>query len=417
MKIAFVSQPLDGVLPPNQNSIGIWIHGVANPLSQTHDVYVYSRRGRLEPKAAENGKVSYRYLYSLPNRMMFRLNYAISKFRNVRRPFFSSNLCYIEYGTQAALDLRSQQCDIVNLFNFTQFIPVIRRFNPNIKIVLRMSCEWLTQLDPRMIEKRLAKVDLVIGCSDFITNSIREAFPKYASRCHTIHNGRDVEFFRPLDEQNEEDKNKAKKLLFVGRVSPEKGLHILLKAFQEVVKQYPELKLDIVGSVQQLEHGFLVALSSNDNVTALDKYYEGTSNTSYFLYLRNLVDSLGMASKVRFIGQLPHAELIHYYREAAIFIFPSVWDEPSGNPPIEAMAVGVPVISTNTGGTSEYVIHGETGLLVEPGNTSALVKAILQLLEHDEMRESMSRAGRKRAVEHFSYQQLVESLLDSYSKL
>ena len=417
MKIAFVSQPLDGVLPPNQNSIGIWIHGVANPLSKSHDVIVYSRRGRLEPKLPENGKVTYRFLYSLPNRIIFRLNNRLSKYRNVRRPFFASNLCYFEYGTQAALDLRAQQCDIVNLFNFTQFIPIIRRFNPNIKIVLRMSCEWLTQLDPKMIERRLDKVDLVIGCSDFITNSIREAFPQYASRCHTIHNGRDVEFFTAVEEPTSGHNNKAKKLLFVGRVSPEKGVHILLKAFQEVVKQQPEAKLDIVGSVQQLEHGFLVALSNNDNVTALDKYYQGTSNTSYFSYLKNLVDSLGMASKVRFIGQLPHTELLRYYREAAIFIFPSIWDEPSGNPPIEAMAVGVPVISTNTGGTSEYVKHGETGLLVEPGDTSGLVKAILKLLENDELRESMSRAGRKRAVEYFSYQQLVESLLDSYSKL
>jgi len=124
-----------------------------------------------------------------------------------------------------------------------------------------------------------------------------------------------------------------------------------------------------------------------------------------------------VGSKVRFVGPIPHLELIEHYREADIFVFPSVWDEPSGNPPIEAMAVGVPVVSTRTGGTAEYIDDGKCGLLLEPGDANTLAEVILCLLAKENVKKSMGKAGRRRAVELFSFDLMAKNLLSQYERI
>jgi glycosyltransferase involved in cell wall biosynthesis len=418
MRIAFVSQPLDNVIPPNQNSIGIWMYEVARRLAQSQEVTIYAKWMRTSQSKAENqGNVRYRLVRSVPSRAWTRLYDLLSGYFTVQQPLFASSFYYLEYILQVALDLRVRQYDIVHLFNFSQFVPIIRMFNPNIKIVLRMSCEWLTQLDPTMIERRLREVDLVIGCSEYITDKIRHCFPQFADRCQTVYNGRDVHYFVPKNGYGTDKNDGTTRLLFVGRISPEKGVHILLDAFQKVVERYPQVVLEIVGWSSQLPFEFFIALSDDKKVSDLVSFYDGASQFSYFNYLQERVSSQNLVNQVIFTGPVPHSELINHYRSSDIFIFPSIWDEPSGNPPIEAMSVGIPVISTNTGGTPEYVLDGKTGLLVDPNNASALTEAILRLLDNKDLRTSMGEAGRKRAVELFSYERLVEDLSKYYENI
>ena len=118
-----------------------------------------------------------------------------------------------------------------------------------------------------------------------------------------------------------------------------------------------------------------------------------------------------------FRGVVPHLELPQEYRTADVFVFPSIWDEPSGNPPIEAMAAGVPVVSTRTGGTPEYVVDGTTGLLVDPGDSGQLAAAIVRLLENDDLRRDMSAAARKHAANFFAYERFVKDLLVLYGEV
>jgi len=86
-------------------------------------------------------------------------------------------------------------------------------------------------------------------------------------------------------------------------------------------------------------------------------------------------------------------------------------------PIVEAMATGVPIVATRGGGTPELVVDGETGLLVERGDASALAEAILRLLSDEKLRKSMGRAARKRAVELFSWDQIVKNLLYLYQEI
>ncbi len=416
MKIAFVSQPRDAVVPPVQNSIGIWTYEVARHLAPLSDVLVYTGGSRLRKYATRDAGVRYRHLPTLPDRQMLRLHEQWSKFRNAKRPFFASNLYYLGYILQVAADLRREQCDIIHAYNYSQFVPILRAFNPTAKIVLHMHCEWLTQLDRKTIKRRLRELDLVLGCSNYITKKIADSFPEFADRCQTIFNAVDIDHFSSANDHNTMHKHDAKKLLFVGRISPEKGLHVLLDAFQQVVKRYPNAQLEIVGPKPQCPLEFIVGLSDDEKLRQLASFYNGDSQDSYFFHLQEWLLSSDIASQVTFAGFVPHMDLINHYHNADILINPSL-SEAFGMSLIEAMACQVPVVATRIGGMTEIVEEQKSGLLVEAGNASALAQAILRLLADENLRKSMGEAGRKRVVGVFSWEQIAENLLNQYMNI
>lgn len=413
MKIAFVNQPGGSVVPPVQDgSIEIWTYEVARRLARSGDVIFYAKRGRFQKKVQHYEGVHYRRVSVAVDHWLIRLLKRFSGFRNVRRPLFSSGLYYLGYILQVANNLRRHKCDIVHVHNYAQFVPVIRAFNPKIKIVLHMHCEWLTQLDRGMIERRLGKADLVIGCSEYITETIRRSFPQFASRCQPIFQGVDVNQFVGKSGDRATKGKDAKRLLFVGRVSPEKGLHVLLQAFEKVLERYPQVQLEIVGPKRQLPLEYLVALSDDDKVSGLASFYDGRSRRSYFYHLqRRLTPNL--ASHVTFCGSVPYANVINHYRDADILVNPSL-SESFGRSLIEAMACQMPVIATRVGGMVEIVEDGKTGLLVAPGDATALAEAILRILSDEGLRNSMGQAGRQRVLQCFSWGRIAESLLRLY---
>ena len=112
-----------------------------------------------------------------------------------------------------------------------------------------------------------------------------------------------------------------------------------------------------------------------------------------------------------------HAGLIGLYQGADLLAFPSVWHEPFGIPIVEAMACGLPVVATRGGGVPEIIEDGETGILVERGDAAALAQGIIRLLGDDALRARMGRAGRRRAVERFSWETVAENLLACYERV
>jgi glycosyltransferase involved in cell wall biosynthesis len=275
-----------------------------------------------------------------------------------------------------------------------------------------MHCEWLTQLDPTMIERHLHQVDLVIGCSDYITNLVRQKFPQFADRCQTVFNAIDAKTFLNEDSTSTPKNNKVKQLMFVGRISPEKGLHVLLDAFQEVVKHYPNTQLKIVGPEESVPFEFIVGVSDDPKVLELAPFYK----LNYFSHLKDKISSELAAGKVTFTGAIPNSQLVEYYQSADILINPSL-SEAFGMALTEAMATDVPTIAARVGGMTDVVEDGKTGLLFEAGNARALANAIEQLLADESLRRSMGKAGRQRVLELFDWEPVVECLLGQYQKL
>jgi glycosyltransferase involved in cell wall biosynthesis len=408
LRIGFVVHPFFG--SPDNTSTHIAVHETARRLPGDWSTIVYT--GRLGEPAAVDSKdgVQYRRI-KIPSRNRYiQLIDKLPVLRRLRGSLsFKSSWYYWGYALQIALDARAQQCDIVHILNLSQFAPIIRALNPKAKIVLNMHCEWLTRLDPSSIRRRLRAVDLVLCCSDFVTNQVRRAFPEFADRCATLYNGVDVAHFFPNGHVSERD---LKRLLFVGQVQSHKGLHVLLDALPVVLKRHPKLQLEIVGNPSYpLPWDWLQTLGDPTEMARLARFYDGKQ---YVSHLKEQISRLNLTESVVFSGELSRDDLAQRFRQADVFVFPSIWNELFGIPTAEAMASGVPVVTSRVAGLPEVVEHGRTGFLVPPGDPSALADAITRLLEDEASRRCMGQAGRQRVLEYFTWGKIAQDLMQHY---
>ena len=116
------------------------------------------------------------------------------------------------------------------------------------------------------------------------------------------------------------------------------------------------------------------------------------------------------------LGRRDEAELAGLYRDALFLVVPSVWPDPCPTVALEAMAHGTPVIASATGGLTDIVEHGVSGLLVEPRSSAALLNAMESMVEDGELRLRLGR-GALRAVERFSSDVVLPELEEIYAEL
>lgn len=167
----------------------------------------------------------------------------------------------------------------------------------------------------------------------------------------------------------------APRLLCVGRLIPIKGHIVLLRAFAQARRRVPELTLDIAG--------------------------KGPLEPA----LRALARELGVAEAVRFLGHVSPVQ--RAIEAAAVVVVPSL-GEGFGMVALEAMERARPVIAAAVGGLGELVRHGETGLLVQPGEAEPLARAMVELASDPARARAMGEAGRLRALASFPEERCVE---------
>ena len=126
-----------------------------------------------------------------------------------------------------------------------------------------------------------------------------------------------------------------------------------------------------------------------------------------------------VAERVTFHGMVGHRpQLIEHYYEGDVFVLPSsICNDSFGIPVVEAMAAGSPVVASRSGGVVEIVKDRETGFIVEKNDPQQLAYSLLKLLEDDALRESMGRAGRKRAMDNYTWDKVAKTMLMRYQKL
>lgn len=163
-------------------------------------------------------------------------------------------------------------------------------------------------------------------------------------------------------------------LLFVGRLTAQKGLELLIRAMPRVVESHPGATLTIVG--------------------------RGPHEKA----LQALSKALGLGQSVKFLGAIANEKLPERYRRATALVFPSITEEGFGLVCVEALACECPVIAADLPATREIVLDGETGLLFRTGNSDELTCKILALLDSPALRQSMGRAGRKFVSQRFDWQ-------------
>lgn len=414
MRIAFVCQPWEVLNPAEPSgSIPILTDELARRLAASCDVVVFGRRGLTGLHAITHRSVRYRRMRLTPIDLFLRPLSRIERLLDYPRrrlPFFGSALYALGYALQVAIAASRERCDVIHIHNFSQFVPVIRAFNRSASIVLHMHCEWLGQLDERALASRLRHVDAVVGCSDYVSAAAARRFDWLAERCVTVHNGCDVTTFGPGTAVG-----RGGRLLFVGRVSPEKGVHVLLAALRALISTRPNVRLEVVGPIGAAPYEYIVLLDRDVQTRRLARYYGRARREDQYA---DAIHRMGEAVRghVTFSGAIRYSELAERYRAADIVVVPSVWNEPAGLPVYEAMASGRPVVATRGGGIPEAVTHA-TGILVKRDEPEELAAAIARLLDAPDVARRMGEAGRERVEAEFTWDHSAAALLALYRQL
>jgi spore coat protein SA len=401
LKVGFVSQTWDHSGPPDPGgSIGIWTWEVARRLARSLDVVVAGPRSR--GVAAERWEnVDFRR--PAPAAADRWLPILERVFARTNGPEFASSVYYPFYAKRAAKTLSAERCDVVHVHNFSQWVPVIRSACPQAKIVLHMHADWLIQLDRDQIARRLKLSNVIVGCSDYVTRNIQRRFPEYVERCVTVYNGVDLNSITPGAERL--TPSDGPRVVFVGRVSPEKGIHVLIDAFELVLTKCPDAHLEIIGGEYIMPFEYFAWGSDDSMVRGLKRFYPG----SYLEALRHKARR-NLEGHVTFLGHLPRAEMIEHVRQADLFVQPSIAVEMFGMAVADAMAAAVPVVATRICGLPEVVADGKTGVLVPPNNPEALADAIIRQLSNFTVSKQMGQAGRARVERLFSWDHTAKTI-------
>ena len=410
MKVGFVAHgPIQvpvGDRHLRASSIGIWCHHVARAMA-CHGAtpVVYHEGGNPEHRfRALHERVGDVEYVGIPTGLDHRIRRAAGRRREVG---FGSRWYYPHYDARIAVDARRRKLDALVIANFSQTAPVIRRLNPSIDLVVHMHCDWLVQLDRRTIDRRLQVCDLVGGVTRHVSDAVADRFPQHGARCFTLPNGVDLAAF---DMAVEPDENL---ILFVGRSSPEKGVHVLIEAFEELSRVRPDARLRVVGPTQAAPRSFIVDVSEDPEVRALGRFYE--SPRSYHEQLVARVPD-HLRSQVEFVGPRSSRQVLQEYGRAAVVVLPAVGPESFGMPVIEAGAARRPVVVSDIGGLPEVVDHERTGLVVRRNDPLALAKALERLLDDPALRRRMGQQGRDLVVERFTWDVVADRLSEQLGR-
>jgi spore coat protein SA len=421
-RIAIVCQPWDNVASESGNSIVTVSYQLARCLARDWHVTIYGRRKSGQERREIDGEtIEFRHfkIFHRPQAMVERLLSILARYKRRRINYMLSMGYHLFYAVRVALSIRTSKCDVVLVHNFLQFASVIKLFNRSATICVHMHCEWLRQFATRASERRLRKIDLIIGISDYITEGTRIRFPAIAERCHTVYNGVDTDRFCPSPDVPAQSDG-TRHLLFVARLSPEKGVHVLIRAFKILAESRPALRLDLVGGAYTQAYLYLAPDPDDRAIASLERFYGNRLSEMVRrqlilkgqAYLDDLAAEAAGDDRIVFHGVIPHSETIALYRRATVMVLPSVWNEPSGLPILEAAACGLPLVSTRSGGIPEIVEHGRTGMLVARGDAEELALAISQVIDDPAFARAMGEAARQRVQERFTWEASARRLAD-----
>jgi glycosyltransferase involved in cell wall biosynthesis len=130
----------------------------------------------------------------------------------------------------------------------------------------------------------------------------------------------------------------------------------------------------------------------------------------YAKYLIKIVEDERIGDHVSFLGKLPRSQLADVYRNHDVLVFPSIWDEPFSIALLEAMACGMAVVGTTTGGTGEILVDGENGLTVPPENVEALSEAMEEMVANPHLRWKIGQRAGELVDENFTIDIMVDKI-------
>lgn len=256
-------------------------------------------------------------------------------------------------------------------------IPLAKKFN-----------NWKLKFFEAIIKKNL-KLSQGLICGN---QKAREIYNNYNSQilktvCPLA--GVDTNLFQPAIIANKQPDKIT--FIFAGAFGKRKGIFLIIEAFKDLQQKYQNLSLIFCGAGE------------------IEKE------------LRNKIKENNLIDSVKIYNWLPSTELVKFYQQADIFLYPSIpeqgWEEQFGFSMAEASACGLPIIATKIGSINEVVVDRQTGLLIEPNNLAALKSAMAELIEDANLRKNLGAQGRQYILANYSYQKVAEKFANFFRQI
>lgn len=228
------------------------------------------------------------------------------------------------------------------------------------------------------------RFDHILCVSEASRRAIAAELEREPETIQVLPNGIEPELFYPRPDWEGGPAGRDLRVLFAGTVAEHKGVHTVLEA--------------------------MVLLQAESDGRRITLTVVGSGHSAYETALRRQVAELGLEDRVSFHGRVPREAMPRLMREFDVLVLPSIWEEPLARVMLEAMASGLVVVGTATGGTGEVVVHDQTGLVFPPGDAPALASCLASLAAEPARAVALARAARERVLADFTFGPMMDEI-------
>lgn len=394
MKIALVCTEKLPVPPVAGGAIQMYMDGILPYLSPHHDITVFCVQHPSLPPEETRENVRY-----------------------IRVPGKSQSIYIrnIVENITASAGMDEAPYDLIHVFNRPKFLLTLSERFPGCKFSLSLHNEMMhaEKISDEAGLRCIEKCEFINTVSRYIADTVTSRFPSAEGKVRVVYSGVDpARFSPPWTHEGAAKKYEMRSkyglldyrvILYVGRLSIKKGVHVLVDAMEKVMRTHPDTALVIAGS----------------------KWYGSNAGDEYTEMLRKQV--LKLPGPVVFTGFIPPSDIADYYCLGDIFVCASQWNEPLARVHYEAMAAGIPIITTNRGGNAEVITGAaecnEAGTAANCGivldrynDPEAMADRICFLLDNPDVAAAMGRKGRQLAEDKYNWARVAAEIFAGTGK-
>ncbi|MDF2959647.1 MAG: lipopolysaccharide N-acetylglucosaminyltransferase [Paenibacillus sp.] len=306
-------------------------------------------------------------------------------------------------GVTQFLENTQEQYNIIHIFNRPKLVLPVRRLAPSSRIILSMHNDMFNPMKLRHEEGNVVieETERIITISNYIGHSICDFFPQAADKLRTIYSGVDLSRFAPWTEsesalqaresiRSEFNLSSKKVILFVGRLSRNKGPHVLVRAMSEL--NHSDAVLVVVGGA----------------------WFSDNTISDYVAYVRALAERAPIP--VITTGYVQAHDVHRWFCAGDIFVCTSIWQEPLARVHYEAMAAGLPFLTTARGGNPEIVMNNNGLLISNPEDPSEYAQKLNSMLSDLNQARQMGINGRRLAERNFTWERVANDILSVWEQ-
>jgi glycosyltransferase involved in cell wall biosynthesis len=310
------------------------------------------------------------------------------------------------YTSLIANELSHCSFDIIHVFNRPKNVIQFKEVSPASSFVLSLHNDMFSPLKISAADslRAIENVEAITTVSQYIKNTVTGRYPLAESKIHVLYSGVDLSRYSPVWSNEGTIKRNAmrkmfqvedkKVILFIGRLSKTKGTDVLIESLPYLIPKHPEAMLVIVGG----------------------KWFSDNTVDKYVQHLYDI--AAPYKNHVIFTGYFPQEKIPDMLAMGDVFVCSSQWHEPLARIHYEAMAAGIPIITTNRGGNAEVIDHHVNGIIVNGyDQPSELAKNIDTVLSNPLLADSLAKQARNSVTDKYQFNHVFSTLEKIYEEI